>query len=205
MMRRLALACVLAVIAAPAQAADSLGRLFFTPTQRASLDVARSQKTRVTVATEKTDEEAAPAPEVLTYGGMVRRSDGKTTVWINNRALHDREPVGGTSIINQVQPDGGISLQMPQSNRSVDLKVGQSVELLSGSIEDNYTRRATAPKPEPKPAAKTAAGAAPAERKTDDAQARARRGRQDLEETESTAPPRAAKPAAAPVESGSGR
>lgn len=205
MMRRLALACALAVIAPPAPAAEPLGRLFFTPAQRASLDVARSQKTRATVATEKTDEEAAPAPEVITYGGMVRRSDGKTTVWINNRAVHDKEPVGGTSIVNQLQPDGGISLQMPQSNRTVDLKVGQSVELLSGSIEENYTRRTAAPKPEPKPAAKTAAGAAPAERKTDEAQARARRSPQAREETENTAPPRSAKPAAAPAESGGGR
>ena len=158
--RHLPLACVLAAIAAPAPAAEPLGRIFFTPAQRASLDVARSQRTRTTVATEKTDEEVAPAPEVISYGGMVRRSDGQTTVWINNRAVNEKEPVGGTPMVSQVRPDGAVSLQVPESGRSVDLKVGQSVELLSGSIEEGYARRTT-PKPESKPAPKSAKGAAP--------------------------------------------
>jgi hypothetical protein len=162
MMRGFALTFALLLIADPVAAAEPLGRLFFTPAQRSSLDVARSQNTRVTVDTESTNEQAAPAPEVLTYGGMVRRSDGKTTVWINNRALHEKETVGGTSIINRPRPDGSIRLQIPQSNRSVDLKVGQSVELLSGTIEENYARRAIAPKPEPKPEASSPATSAAA-------------------------------------------
>ncbi|MBI2294900.1 MAG: hypothetical protein HYU76_02390 [Betaproteobacteria bacterium] len=160
MMRLLALACLLAAITAPAPAAEPLGRLFFTPAQRGSLDVARTQRARTTVATEKTNEEAVPVPEVITYGGMVRRNDGKTTVWINNRAVHDKEAVGGASMVSKVRPDGGVSLQVPQSNRSVDLKVGQSVELLSGSIEESYARR-TSPKPESKPAPQAAKSAAP--------------------------------------------
>lgn len=186
MMRLLALACLLAAIPAPAPAAEPLGRLFFTPSQRASLDVARSQRTRTTVATEKTNEEAVPVPEVITYGGMVRRNDGKTTVWINNRAVHDKAAGGGTSIVNRVQPDGGISLQVPQSGRSVDLKVGQSVELLSGSIEESYARRSTAPKPETKPAAKSGAGTAPPKPR-EEAETRLRRGRDEREELEAAA------------------
>lgn len=186
MMKLLALACLLAAIPAPAPAAEPLGRLFFTPSQRASLDVARRQRTRTTVATEKTNEEAVPVPEVITYGGMVRRNDGKTTVWINNRAVHDKAAGGGTSIVNRVQPDGGISLQVPQSGRSVDLKVGQSVELLSGSIEESYARRAAAPKPDAKPAAKSGASAAPPKPR-EDAEKRFQRGRDEREELEAAA------------------
>jgi hypothetical protein len=193
MMRLLALAGLLAAIPAPAPAAEPLGRLFFTPSQRASLDVARSQRTRATVATDKTEETAAPVPEVISYGGMVRRSDGKTTVWINNRAVNEKEPVGGTPMVSQVRPDGAVSLQVPQSGRSVDLKVGQSVELLSGSIEESYARRAPAAKPEPKPAAKAAKGTAPAERKTEEAQDRAQREREETERPAAQEP----KPAAA--------
>ena len=200
MMRLIALACAALMAAEPAAAAEPLGRLFFTPEQRVQLDVARSQKSRATLSAEK--EEAAPAPEIVTYGGMVRRSDGRTTVWINHRAVPDQGPAAGTAITNRVRPDGGISLQVPQSGRSVDLKVGQSVELLSGTVEEGYARRLTAPKPEPKPAAKpepqsaakSAAGAAPPKPQTEQAGPRARRGRDESDEPAAVAAPAAAPP-----------
>ena len=201
MMRRLPLLCGLLLIAGQAPAAEPLGRLFFTPTQRASLDVARSQKTRVTVDTEAGDERAAPAPEVLTYGGIVRRSDGKSTVWINNRPLHDREALGSASVVNRARPDGSIRLQVPQSGRSVDLKVGQSVELLSGTIEEGYARRAIVPKPETKPAAKLpAAGAAAARTRPDGVAERRSSERDEPEERRAAAQGDASTQGAAPSE-----
>src|SRR3546814_4283142 len=51
----------------PASAQERLGRLFFTPAQRASLDVARSQRARAAVATEKSEQEATPVPPTITY------------------------------------------------------------------------------------------------------------------------------------------
>ncbi len=161
MTRLLALACALLLGAGPAAAAEPLGKLFFTPAQRASLDVARSQKSRVTLSAEKNEEEAAPTPEVVTYGGMVRRSDGKTTIWLNNRAVQGNERAGGTSIVGRVRPDGGVSLQHPQTGRSVDLKPGQRVELLSGTIEESYARKPPAAEPESASGAKSAAKPAP--------------------------------------------
>ena len=152
-----ALAAALTSLPAPAQ--ERLGRLFFTPAQRASLDIARSQRARTALATEKTEQDATPVPQTITYSGVLRRSDGKTTVWINNQAVHDRESAGAAAIVGRVRPDGSVTLQVPQSGRSVSLKPGQSVELLSGAVEEGYSRRVEAPtpKPEPKPAAKPAA------------------------------------------------
>lgn len=156
MMSRVGLACLVAAMtSAPAAAADPpIGRMFFTPSQRASLDIARSQRTRVTVATETTAQEVIqPVPQTITYGGMVRRSDGQTTVWINDRAVDNQAPAGGATIVRRVRPDGAVTLEVPQSNRRVDLKVGQSVEVLSGSVGEPYARPAPAPKPEPGTAA----------------------------------------------------
>lgn len=131
--------------------AEPVGRLFFTPAQRASLDVARTQRARNTLSTDKlTEEAAAPVAQTITYGGMVRRSDGKSTMWVNNRAVHDNEAATG-AIVGRVRQDGSITLQLPQSGRSVDLKPGQSIELLSGTIEEGYSRKPVAP--EAKPAA----------------------------------------------------
>jgi hypothetical protein len=143
-----------------AQQQERLGRLFFTPAQRASLDVARSQRARAAVATERTEQEATPVPQTITYNGVLRRSDGKTTVWVNNQPVHDRESAGAAAIVGRVRADGSVTLQVPQSGRSVTLKPGQSVELLSGNVEEGYARRLEGPKPEPKPAAKSAAKSA---------------------------------------------
>lgn len=154
----------LAAIAMPAPAlaaqSESLGRLFFTPAQRSSLDVARSARARTTVATENPEQEAAPSAQTITYGGLVRRDDGRTTVWLNNQAVRDTDPSGAGAVVTRVRPDGRITLQAPQSARSVDLKPGQTVELLSGTVEEGYSRRALSePELKPKPGAKPAADA----------------------------------------------
>jgi hypothetical protein len=160
----LLVACgALAGFIAPAAAADTpLGRLFFTPSQRNSLDVARTQRARTTLATEKTEEvsTAAPIPQSITYDGAVRRSDGHSTVWINRRPVNDKESASNTVVVGSVRQDGTVSLQMPQTGRTVELKPGQSIELLSGAIEENYARKPAAP-PEAKAGAKPAAKGAP--------------------------------------------
>ncbi|MBI4196061.1 MAG: hypothetical protein HY526_13400 [Betaproteobacteria bacterium] len=129
--------------------AEPLGRLFFTPAQRAQLDAARGDKLRAPLAAEP--EEAPRAPEVVTYGGLVRRSDGKTTVWINDRPTDDGTGATGSPVRSRVRPDGSINLLVPQANRSVDLKVGQSVEIVSGRIAEPYARE-----PAPQPASRAA-------------------------------------------------
>jgi hypothetical protein len=155
----LAAAALPAPVPAAQQEQERLGRLFFTPAQRSSLDVARGQRARTTLATE-TDQDAAPASQTITYGGLIRRDDGRTTVWLNNQPVHDTDPAGAGAVVTRVRPDGRITLQAPQSSRSVDLKPGQSVELLSGTIEEGYSRRALSePAPKPKPGAKPAADA----------------------------------------------
>lgn len=182
----LTLCCALTTAAAPgpvaaqaARAAEPVGRLFFTPAQRASLDVARTQRARTALPTDGTEETAAPVAQTITYGGMVRRSDGKSTVWINNRPVSDKE-AGAGAIVGRVRPDGGISLQVPQSGRSVNLKPGQSIELLSGAIEEGFSRKPV--QPEPKPAAKPAAEAKPAAKPASAERAADERNREEREQ-----------------------
>lgn len=62
--------------------AESLpGKLFYTPAQRAMLIDAR--KHPVSASAKRYDEAAESAP--LSFDGMVRRSDGVATHWINGR------------------------------------------------------------------------------------------------------------------------
>jgi hypothetical protein len=192
----------LAAASVPAPAAEPLGRLFYTPDQRAQLDTARSKKTRVNLTTEsETPAEKAPpppAPEVVTYGGIVRRSDGKATIWLNDRAVQDKDVRAGSTIVGRVRPDGSVTVQSAQSGRSVDLRVGQRAEMLSGKVEEGYAGRpkqdaAQETKPAGKPGADaSAADAKAAERKREE------RDREDRVESAVKAMEDAAAKAAAP-------
>lgn len=138
-------------------AGQPIGRLFFTPGERAQLDMARIQrKPPPEAVAAAAAPEAPPLPQTVTYGGIVRRSDGKAMLWINNRLVEEKEALKGLNLKGKVRPDGAVTLQVPQTGGSINVKVGQSVELQTGKVGE-------ARKPEPKPPADdTAAGAAPA-------------------------------------------
>jgi hypothetical protein len=135
---------------------------------------------------------------------MIRRSDGKSTVWINGKPVTEREAVAGTTVVGRVGADGSVSLQNPQSGRTVSLKPGQSLELLSGTVEEGYSRKPVAP--EPKPQAKPAADDKKGGRPSAEEAARAERDREDREKERLEEALRAiqaagtAKPAPAPAQ-----
>jgi hypothetical protein len=81
-------------LAAPVE----LGRLFYTPAQRAQLETARSHHvTQIPLQTKHSDApDRAPAP--VRFDGVVMRSDGKTTRWV------DGKPEVGTSSVSGLKP-----------------------------------------------------------------------------------------------------
>lgn len=152
-MRALLLTLLIATLPA-AHAAELAGRLFYTPEQRAQLDQLRTQKA---VASQVRDE---PVPETVTYNGIIRRSDGKTTIWMNNQPMSAAELRSGQAVTGTVNRDGRIVLQNPQAGLGgrVELKVGQSATLLSGKVDESFSQqRPPAPqKSKPAPDAKAA-------------------------------------------------
>lgn len=74
---------------------EPLGRLFFTPEQRAALD--RQRQFNLNFLTNQTDADGS-----LTLNGEVRRSSGRNTRWVNGEAQWNgnvpsaRVPVGDT-------------------------------------------------------------------------------------------------------------
>ena len=143
---------LLAVLAmANAVSAADLGRMFFTPAQRATLDNARKQNIRVEIGNDSEQQAtAAPVPQNVSVNGVIRRSDGKNTIWLNNRIVNEQQPGSMNAAVGKA--DNRVRLNVPDSGRSIDLRVGQTVEIVSGTIEESYLRR-PAPKTEVKPAA----------------------------------------------------
>ena len=91
--------------AATPTAATELGRLFFTPAQRAQLEAARPRSATAADRRQQADPESTPAP--LSFDGVVIRSDGRSTRWVNGAA-----EVGSSSISGlkpgQVRADGKV-------------------------------------------------------------------------------------------------
>jgi hypothetical protein len=128
-MKSIATACLLLGAAASAQA--QIGRLFTTPDERRQLDISRGL---VAPPPPPPVAEAPPAPQPLTVNGFVRRSSGKSTVWVNNEAQDGtRQRFSGPAQAPRV------SLTLP-SGRTVIVKPGQSVDANAGTVIDPDTR-----------------------------------------------------------------
>jgi hypothetical protein len=139
-----------------------VGRFFFTPAERAQLDVARTHKKAPPAPATQAPERAPP--EIVSYGGIVRRSDGKAMLWINNRVAEEKEALG--ALKGSVRADGAVTLRALQSGGTIDVKVGQSVDLQSGRVAEGHNpvmdSKPASNEPKPVPSdSKTAAGAAP--------------------------------------------
>jgi hypothetical protein len=143
-MKRTRLLLLLALLPiAHACVAAELARMFYTPAQRATLDNARKQNIRIEIGNDSEQQPAAaPVPQNVSVNGIIRRSDGKNTIWLNNRVVNEQNPSGMNAAIGK--SDNRVRLSVPDSGRSVDLKVGQTVEIVSGTIEESYLRRPAA-------------------------------------------------------------
>ena len=119
-------------VAVPGSArAQELGRLFFTPEQRAALDARR--KARVP------DKPAAvPVTEspVTRINGAVQRGGGKSTVWVNGEMIPEN-PQGDSPRVLPRSPDPGrVSIPAGEGPRRHDLRVGESLDRGSGEVRD---------------------------------------------------------------------
>ena len=115
--------------------AEVLGRLFFTPEERVSLDRERL-RTGLPTPQAAQPQAAAPTMESVTLNGHIERSGGKSTLWINGKAQQET-PKQITVTKNAA---GEIRVKLPESNRVYSLKVGQTLTPDNGEIRESYQR-----------------------------------------------------------------
>jgi len=87
-------------------ASSDPGRLFYTPAQRAQLESARTQ-TATPLASQSKRGLPDSTPPPLRYDGVVIRSDGKTTRWVDGKPRLDGSGVSGLKP-GQVRADGKV-------------------------------------------------------------------------------------------------
>lgn len=107
--------------------AEPLGRLFFSPDERAMLDRMRQKNSGSTVS----------ATEQITLNGIVRRSSGKTTAWINRVPQNENETPQGIAV-QQGKTSKPSALLLLPSGRQVQLKAGQTFDTTRGKIREGY-------------------------------------------------------------------
>ena len=123
-------ALLLLLSPALAAGADIPGRLFFSATQRASLDAARSanlQAAKRAAESRPSDSETLlPGPE-LSLNGIIK-SEGRTQLLINNQ-VRDAKP--GEIVF------GSSARVANQRGGAVDIKVGQRLNPYTGKVEND--------------------------------------------------------------------
>lgn len=136
---------LLLAVAGNGMAADAtLGRLFYTPEQRAALEEARRRNIRAEEQAAEASKKPKPdGPRTVTLNGVVRRSDGESVIWVNGKPI-ENEVNDGMRV--RLTPDqSGVTVHDTEKGRTVRLKVGQHANLLTGKVEENYARREAPP------------------------------------------------------------
>ena len=110
-----------------ATATGGLGRLFFRPEQRQELDRRRQFKL-------PESNEAASEP-TFTIDGVVTRSSGKRTVWINGVAQNDDERGSGVAVSTSRARPGRVVVR-PADAPATHAPVGATVQRGSGETTD---------------------------------------------------------------------
>lgn len=124
------LATVPLLPALPSRADDEapLGRLFFTPERRQTLDRQRQYKLADTT-------QAAEEP-MLTLNGMVRRSSGKRTAWVNGIPQNDNDAITGVLVRPDARHPGSVTVQEAPGTGTTTLRIGQSHRRGTGETSD---------------------------------------------------------------------
>lgn len=145
-MRRLLL-LLSALLCLPAAQGRELGKLFFTPAERAALDRERQRSGMP----ESAANEAPAFSGNLTLDGYVRRSGGRSTVWINGQPQYGRDTAPPVRITEKGGQAGQVWVQPADSARSVPLKVGQVLTPTSGDVRERWQLEQPAPVSAPAP------------------------------------------------------
>lgn len=130
MTARALLLCLVALAPLPLQAQE-LGRLFLTTEQRAALDARR--KARIP---DKPAAAAVVESPTTTVDGLVRRQDGRSTVWINGLPNPEGVQPDGARVAPGRKGSPDVSITVGEGERRFELKPGQKLDRGTGEVSD---------------------------------------------------------------------
>ena len=124
-------AAAIALAGAGSVQAQELGRLFFTPEQRAALDARR--KARVPDKPAATPVTESPVTRV---NGAVQRGNGRSTVWVNGEMIPENAQTDSARVTPRGVKPGSVSVPLGENAPPRDMRVGESLDRGSGEVRD---------------------------------------------------------------------
>jgi hypothetical protein len=129
------------LISATAIAADDFGRLFTTPTERASLDHLRKTTPLPSITQnqpKETAEQAVPVmPSAVSVEGYVKRGDGKKgTVWVNGAPVQENSSTSEVQVGKMQRGSNQIPIKLQAGGKSLNLKAGQTYDPETNSVSE---------------------------------------------------------------------
>ncbi len=104
----------------------SLGRVFFTPERRATLDRQRQLNLQETQALQGSS---------MSLDGVVRRSSGRQTVWINGRPQNDNTSPSGVTVTSGGRKSNTLLLNA-NGEAPAELRVGETINRATRDKDD---------------------------------------------------------------------
>jgi len=105
-----------------------LGRLFFTPEKRLALEHQRLSNIQETQTLEGA---------IMSLDGIVQRSSGKSTVWINGHAQDEHEAARTGVTVRLTPKNPGQAQLSPGEESPTQLKVGEAINRATGERNDH--------------------------------------------------------------------
>ena len=123
-------------------AAELIGRLFTSPTERSNLNYLRQTKKLIVPA--KLEEpvetlEAAPIalPVTVNLQGYVKRNDGKDgTVWVNNQALQENSSNKDVAVGSLSGQSNRVPIKLSGNGKHLNLKAGQEYDPETNKVRE---------------------------------------------------------------------
>jgi len=132
--------------------AAEFGRLYTTPAQRQKLDELRHQRPQEIVIDviqqdledSGTEESSAVLMDAITLNGLVYRSDGKNTAWINRNSTNTGNiETQFTTVRERDVGSNQVQIMLPDNRTNIHLKVGQQYDVHTQQVFDVVTDPAT--------------------------------------------------------------
>ncbi|HAC35393.1 MAG TPA: hypothetical protein DCF45_12830 [Gammaproteobacteria bacterium] len=120
----------------PSALANDLGRLFYTPAERAQLNQLRRSGETIFLP----DQTDATALETITLNGILQRRDGTLHSWINGIPSYSETPLPAR-LGRQTDENRALPMELP-GGMTVRPKPGQWIDLKRGQLFENYEKPA---------------------------------------------------------------
>ena len=133
-------------VCAQAHAQNEFGRFYTTPRQRLQLDELKNQRPQEEIVVNidaqdfdepVAEEEAVTLMNSIIVNGLVYRSDGKNTAWVNSNSTIAGSIENQYTRVNEKDiHTNAVQITLPDKHSSIELKVGQQYDVLSQQVYD---------------------------------------------------------------------